>query len=94
MLPIAVKDWIMPAITPQEAESSSDEVVFTRRRQNRVMALGACPGQISTSWVPPSLSTERQQWKLAVTYYNVFQVIRMLLVYRIFHMWFKQQLSS
>ena len=35
--------------------SSSDGTVFTRRRQNEHVDMGACPGQISIPCVPPSL---------------------------------------
>ena len=52
---IAVTDWNRPTSTSQEAESSSDGTVFTRRRQNEFMAMGACPGQIPMPCLPPTL---------------------------------------
>ena len=52
---IAITDWIRPASTSQEAESSSDGTVLTRKRQNELMVMGACPGQIPISCVPLTL---------------------------------------
>ena len=46
MQPFPIEDWARSTSTPYEAEFSSDGSVFTRRWQNGLMVMGACPGQI------------------------------------------------
>ena len=41
---LAVTEWKKSASAPHDAESSSDGMVFTRRKQNGSMVMGVYPG--------------------------------------------------